>query len=59
MFFNKGDAAFIFMKGRGSMDAALDSVRKQNSGRSGDAILGSSRMMHGSQLVNGDATLAQ
>ena len=29
MFFNKGDAAFIFMKGRRSIDAALDSVRMQ------------------------------
>ena len=59
MFFNKGDAAFIFMKGRGSMDAALDSVRMQSSGCSGDAILGSSRLTHESQLVDGDAALAQ
>ena len=28
-FFNKGDVAFLFMKGRRSIDAALDSVRMQ------------------------------
>ena len=59
MFFNKGDATFIFIKGRRSMDAALGSVKMQNSGCSGDAVLDSSRLTHGSQLVDGDATLAQ
>ena len=46
------------MEGRGSLDAALNSVRMQNSGCSGDAVLGSSRLMHGSQLIDGDAALA-
>jgi len=41
------------------MDAALDSVKMQNSGCSRDAVLGSSRLTHGSQLVDGDAALAQ
>ena len=59
MFFSKGNATFILIEGRGSMDAALDSVRMQNSECSGDAVLGSSRLTHGSQLVDGDATLAQ
>jgi len=59
VFFSKGNAAFILMEGRGSMDATLDSVRMQNSGYSGDAILGSSRLTHGSQLVDADAALAQ
>ena len=47
------------MEGHGSMDAALDSVRMQNSGCNGDADLGSSRLTHGSQLVDADAALAQ
>ena len=59
MFFSKGDTVFIFMKGRGFMDAVLDSVRMQNSGCSGDAVLGSSRLTHGSQLVVEDAALTQ
>ena len=59
MFFSKGNAAFIVMEGRGSMDMALDSVRMQNSGCSGDVVLGSSRLTHGSRLVNADAALAQ
>ena len=59
MFFNKGDATFMLMKGRRSMDAALDSIRMQTSGRNGDAILGSSGLTRWFQLVDGDATLAQ
>ena len=59
MFFNKGDAAFMLMKGRRFMGAALDSSRMQNSGCSGDAVLGSSGLMRGFQLVDGDAALAQ
>jgi len=59
VFFNKGDAAFILMKGRRFMNAALDSIRMQTSGRNGDAILGSSGLTCGFQLVDGDATLAQ
>ena len=46
------------MEGRGSMNAVLDSVRMRNSGCSEDAVLGSSRLTHGSQLVDGDAALA-
>ena len=55
MFFNKGDAASILMKGRRSMDAAFYFAGMQNSGCSGDAILGSSRLTHGSPLVVEDA----
>ena len=57
MFFNKGDAAFMLMKGRRFMDAVLESIRMQTSGRSGDAVLGSSGLTRGSQLLDGDATL--
>ena len=39
------------------MNAALDSIRMQNSGCNGDAILGSSRLMHRSQLVDADVAL--
>ena len=59
VFFSKRNAAFILMKGRGSIDAALDSIKIQNLGCSGDAVLGFSRLTHGSQLVDADATLAQ
>ena len=59
VFFSKVNTAFKLMEGRGSMDAALDSVRMQNSGCSGDAVLDSSRLTHRSQLVDADAALAQ
>ena len=49
----------MLMKGRRFMDAALDSIRMQTSGRSGDAILGPSRLMRGAQLVDGDTALTQ
>ena len=52
------DAALI-MERHGSLDAALNSVRMQNSGCSGDVVLGSLRLTHGSRLVDGDAALAQ
>ena len=55
MFFNKGDAIFMLMKGRRSMDAALNSIRMRTSGRSGDAVLGSSGLTRGSELLDGDA----
>ena len=53
------NVAYILMARRGSMDLALNSVRMQNSGCNGDANLGSSRLTHGSQLVDADAVLAQ
>ena len=58
-FFNKGDATFMLIKGHRSIDAALNSIRMQTSGRSGDAVLGSSGLTRGSQLVDGDAALTQ
>ena len=59
VFFNKADATFMLMKGRRFIDAVLDAIRMQTSGRSGDAILGSSELRRGSQLLDGDAALTQ
>ena len=56
---NERSAALGFMKGLGSMDAALDSIRMQTSGRSGGAVLGSSGLTRGSQLLDRDAALTQ
>ena len=50
-FFNKGDVAFIFMKGRKSIDAALYSVRMQ--WRRNLRFL--KKLMHEAQLIDGDA----
>ena len=49
----------MLIKGRKFMDAVLDAIRMQTSGRSGDVVLGSSGLTRGAQLVDGDAALTQ